>query len=315
MSGPAAVPSPFPLDALEANRRGRLTDGQRKDWTGAERNWSGTVSLMALVLAVAGVALVAGVGQTPLPTFARLLAGGGCLVAAGLLAYVSVLGGGALARDLRDGRVESVDGAIAKSHQQVNAGAQPGFYYLEVAGRRLRCGLAAYNAAPEAGIVRVYYLPRSSKVVSFERLADRPVPAESLDDPSAAVAQVAKGLGSHDRTQQAEAMATIAAIKDAMVERATPPPEHQRDPRPLAEAIVGAWHGAAMNVAFSADGIASAVMTNGVTQAGRWSVGGDGKLHLDGLGQDMAMDAWVAGDALTVVMDSTPMSFRRVEGG
>ncbi len=53
---------------------------------------------MALVLAVAGVALVAGVGQTPLPTYARLLAGAGCLVAAGVLVYVSLLGGGALAR-------------------------------------------------------------------------------------------------------------------------------------------------------------------------------------------------------------------------
>jgi hypothetical protein len=300
--------------ALEVNRGGRLTDAQRKGWAGAERNWSGTVGLMALVLAVAGVGLLVGVGHTPLPTFVRLLAGVGCLVGAGVLVYVSVLGGGQLARDLRAGRVESVEGAVAKSHQQVNAGAEPGVYYLEVAGRRLRCDTAAYDAAPEGGIVRVYFLPRSLKVVNLERLADRPLPAGALDDPSLAVAQVAQGPGSHDRTQQAEAMATIVAVKDAMEADATPPSADQRDARPLAEAIVGTWHGAAMKVAFSADGTATAAMANGMTQAGRWSVGGDGKLHLDGLGQDMATDAWVAGDTLTVAMDATPMSFRRVGG-
>lgn len=300
--------------ALGVNRQGRITDAQRKGWAGAERNWSGTVSLMALVLALAGVALLVGGGKTPLPTFARLPAGVGCLVGAGVLAYLSLLGGGQLARDLRDGRVESAEGAVAKSHQQVDAGADPGFYYLEVAGRRLRCDREAYDAAPEGGIVRVYFLPRSRKVVNLERLADRPLPAGALDDPSVAVAQVAQGLGSHDRTQQAEAMATIVAMKDAMEAGATTPSADQRDPRPLAEAIVGSWHGAAMKVAFSADGTATAAMANGMTQAGRWSVGGDGKLHLDGLGQDMATDAWVAGDVLTVVMGATPMTFRRVGG-
>ncbi len=142
--------------------------------------------------------------------------------------------------------------------------------------------------------------------MSLERLPDPPLPAGSLDDPSVAVAQVALAIGSHDRTQRAEAMATIAAMEAAIVERATPPPAERRDPRPLAEAIVGAWHGAAMNVTFSADGAATAAMANGMAVAGRWSVGGDGKLRLDGMGQDMATDAWIAGDALTVVMDGTP---------
>jgi hypothetical protein len=300
--------------ALEANRNGRLTDAQLKDWAGAERNWSGTVSLMALVLAVAGIGSLVGVVHLPLPTSVRLLAGVACLAGAGVLVYVSLLGGGQLARDLRDGRVESAEGAVATSHQQVNAGADPGFYYLEVAGRRLRCDLATYDAAPRGGIVRVYFLPRSRKVVNLERLADRPLPAGALDDPSMAVVQVAHGLVSHDRTQQAEAMATMVAMKDAMTGPVTPPPADQRDAQPLAEAIVGAWRGPAMKVTFSADGTATAAMANGMTQAGRWSVGGDGKLHLDGLGQDMATDAWIAGDVLTVDMGATPMSFQRVGG-
>ena len=315
MTEPGAAASPFPQDALEANRRGRLTTAQRQGWTGAERNWSGTVRLLALVLAVAGVGLLTGAAKTNLPAIVAPVAGVGCLIVAAFFVYLSVLGGSALARDLRDGRVESVEGAIAKSRQQVNAGAEPGFYYLEVAGLRLRCGLATYNAAPEAGIVRVYYLPRSHKAVSFERLADRPLPPGSLDDPLQAVAGVAHGLGSHDRTQRADAMATIAAVKDAMVERTASPPASQRDPRPLAEAIVGAWNGAMMNVTFSADGSATAALVNGMTQDGQWSVGADGKLRLVGLGQNMTTDAWVAGDSLTVVMDATPMSFRRANGG
>jgi hypothetical protein len=311
VNGPAAA-SPFPSGDLEANRQGRLTDAQRKGWSGAERDWSGTVSLMALVLAVAGVLLLTGAGQTPLPTYARLLAGAGCLAGAGVLAYVSVLGGGQLARDLREGRVEVVEGAILKSRQQVNAGAQPGFHYLEVAGRKLRCGLEAYDAAPDAGIVRVYYLPRSRKVVNLERLADRPLPAGALDDPSVLARQAAQAIGSHDRTQRAEAMATLAAMEAAMTGPATPPPAGQRDARPLAEAIVGAWHGPALNVTFSPDGTATGTVASGTSLTGRWSVGGDGKLRLDGMGQDMVADAWVAGDALTLEMGGERMSLRRV---
>ncbi len=312
-SGSAAA-GPFPADALEANRQGRLTDAQRQGWTGAERRWSGTVSLMALVLAVAGVLLLVGVGHTPLPTVVRLLAGAACLAGAGVLAYVSVLGGGQLARDLRDGRVESAEGAIARSRQGVNAGAQPDFYYLEVAGRRLRCGLAAYNAAPEAGIVRVYYLPRSRKVVNLERLPDGPLPAGALDDPSVLAREAAHALGSHDRTQRAEAMATFAALEDASSGPATPPAD-QGGTGPLAEAIVGGWHGLAMNLTFSADGTATGTLANGLAITGRWSVDGAGNLRLEGMGENMVTEAWVTGDALTLVMDGGRMSFRRVGGG
>jgi len=102
--------SPFPAEAVEANCAGRLTETQRKNWAGADRDWRGNVRLMALVLGLAGVLLVAGIGQTPVPTFARLSLGGVCLIVAACLAYVSTLGGGALTRDLSEGRVESVEG-------------------------------------------------------------------------------------------------------------------------------------------------------------------------------------------------------------
>jgi hypothetical protein len=313
MSGPVA--SPFPEEALDENRRGRLTDAQRRSWTGVDRRWGGTVSLMALVLAVAGAGLLTDLGRPTLPTPVRLMAGVGCLVAAGVLVCVSLLGGGQLTRDLRQGRVDSTEGAVSKERDPMPtyAGPNPRRRYLEVGGRRLECDQGKFDAAPDAGIVRVYYLPRSRRVVNLERLADGPLPAGALENPMAIVAQAVHGVASTDRTQRAEAMATLAALQDAVAGQATPPTAGG-DARPLGEAIVGAWRGPVMNVTFDADGNATGAMANGMRMAGRWSVGADGKLRLDVLGQDMVTDAWVAGDVLTVVMDSMPMSFRRAGG-
>jgi hypothetical protein len=35
---------------------------------------------------------------------------------------------------------------------------------------------ATYDAAPDAGVVRLYYLPRSRRVVNLERLPNAPLP-------------------------------------------------------------------------------------------------------------------------------------------
>ena len=44
---------------------------------------------------------------------------------------------------------------------------------------------------------------------------------------------------------------------------------------------------------------------------GRWSIAGDGKLRLAGMGQDMEADASVAGDVLSVIMEGKRLNFRR----
>ncbi len=304
-----AASDPFPADSLEANRSGRLTDAQRAGWTRVERSGRKSELVGAGLLAAVGVVLLTSQG----PASEALLRIGvvvACFVGAVFLLWRSVTGADPLQQDLRAGRVESVEGALGRYHVE-GRGGNPGLHYLEVDGRRLSCGLAAYNAASEPGIVRVYFLPRSKHVVNLERLPDRPLPAGALDDPKAVIGQVAGALRSHDGTQRAEAMATMEAMKNQVAALATPPPADQRDARPLAEAIVGAWHGPVMDITFSADGAASASMANGTSTAGRWSVGDDGKLHLDGMGQDLATEAWVAGDALTVLMGGHPMSFRR----
>jgi hypothetical protein len=78
--------------------------------------------------------------------------------------------------------------------------------------------------------------------------------------------------------------------------------------------MVGSWHGPLMDVTFAGDGGATAATANGMRLAGRWSVDGDGKLHLTGMGEDMVTEALVTGDALSIVMNGERMAFRRVAG-
>ena len=104
----------------------------------------------------------------------------------------------------------------------------------------------------------------------------------------------------------------MEALRDSLMPpNAAPPPASERDPRPLAEAVVGSWQWGSMRVAFAADGTASTVLPSGMAASGRWSVTGDTQFHLTGMGQDMAGDAWVAGDTLTVEMDGRAMAFHR----
>jgi hypothetical protein len=40
----------------------------------------------------------------------------------------------------------------------------------------LNAGMSGWNAAPSAGYVRAFYLPRTKWIVNLERLPDRPLP-------------------------------------------------------------------------------------------------------------------------------------------
>ena len=222
-----AAPDPFSADALDANRAGRLTDAQRTGWTGIERSWRKSELVIAGLLAAVGVVLLTSHGPASELLF-RTAVVVACFVGAVFFLWRSVTGADNLEQDLRAGRVESVEGALGRSHVEGRSSGAS-LYYLEVGGKRLSCGLAAYNAASEPGIVRVYFLPRSHHLVNLERLADRPLPAGALDDPKAVIAQVAGGLRSHDGTQRAEAMATMEAMKHEVAARAIPPPADQRD--------------------------------------------------------------------------------------
>ncbi len=317
MTGQAA--SPFPVEALPDNRAGRLTDEQRRGLASVDRGWRKNELVGALIFAVVGVVVMTAEGPAS-GAVVRLVAGVAALIAAGFFVWRATPGGDPLSRDLAAGRVESVEGALGKRIENFSSSRGDGLstYYFGVAGRSFEVGSVTYHAAPEAGIVRLYFLPRSHKVVNLERLADRPLPPGALDSPITLVKEVAAGLRSHDATQQAEARATMEAAKDAMqaenARRATPPPMEQRDPRPLREAILGTWAGGPVAIAFSGDGSASLTL-NGRTQQGRWSVDHDGRLHADAMGHDQAADAWIVGDTLTIVAGATAVSYKRVAAG
>lgn len=189
-------------------------------------------------------------------------------------------------------------------------------HYFDVAGRRIEVGRAAYDAAPDAGFVRVYYLPRRKLLVNMERLPDQPLPPGFTGSPREVVQTLAAAMHSHDEAATAEARAHLAAMAEAMQSHmagsATPPPASARDPRPLAEAIVGTWSGGPISLTFAADGTVTSTLPGRGQRSGRWSVDPSGKLESDVLGHTEAADAWVAGDQLTISSQGMGLSFQRV---
>jgi hypothetical protein len=313
MSGPAAgASSLLHPEALESNRQGRLTDAQRKQWSNMAGVWTGDLRMFALFFGIVGVVLLIAPGQVALPGPLRIVAGVVCLAVAGYIVFLAV-GGSGLTRDVRDGRVLSVEGPVTTDRVQTPDGPGMTHYYLLVSDGRYECSPQAIDLVGVGGVFRVYFLPRSHRVVNLERLADVPIPAGVLDDPAAMLKELPSALGIHGHERQAETLARVAAIQHAMTTTATPPPADQLDQRPLTEAIIGSWRGLMGSVTFGADGSASATL-GGTQMAGRWSIGDDGKLHLDGMGQEMVAGAWVAGDTLTLELDGSAMPFQRVAG-
>jgi hypothetical protein len=184
--------------------------------------------------------------------------------------------------------------------------------------QRFEVAYLTYEAAPEAGIVRIYYLPQSKHVVNMEHLADRPLPTGAIESPMATLQQAFSGMRSHDHVQAAEARATLNALGNAEMAILRPtaaaaPQAGQRDPRPLAEAILGTWQLGPIKVRFDAGGTASVVTFDGHTRDGHWSVDSTGRLHANAItGADQVADAWVVGDALTVSVDGQALTAHRV---
>jgi hypothetical protein len=314
----ASQGDPFPQTDLETNRGGHLTGTQRTRLQGLARAGRKDEFILAAVCGAIAVFLLA---AAP-PSFSvliRLVGGAGLIVVAALLLYQAVTASDSLAKDLRSGRVERVEGAIGKdSREQEREHSRVTLYYLEVAGQRFDVDETTYRAAPDAGIVALYILPRSHVILNLERLPDRPLPAGATTSPSASIAAAITALTSGDSVKSAEARAEMEAIGNAMhAERsaaATPPPASERDPRPLAEAILGTWQTGPMSMTFMPDGSMMVDLPGGRQSQGRWSVGSDGRLHANASGRDEATDAWVAGNALTISQNGQGMVYRRAAG-
>ncbi len=98
-----------------------------------------------------------------------------------------------------------------------------------------------------------------------------------------------------------------------MVTGVTPPAPDQRDPRPLAQSLPGSWSGSSGSVVFRPDGTAAMTQLGREIQ-GRWSVDGQGRLHVGMDGRDQPVDAWIVGDTLTITQDGTGFSYQRAAG-
>lgn len=307
------VGNSFLPDAIEANRAGHLTDAQRSGWSGIDRSLRKNELVGAGLFVVVGIVLLTAQGPAS-GALVRPLAAVACFLAAAFFVYRAMPRVDALGNDLRAGQVEVVEGALSKRLIQSSSRRSSGSTFLfDVAGRRFEVSRAMYEAAPDGGVVRVYALPRSKSVVNFERLADRALPPEAMASPGTFAAGLLTGLRSGDRTAVAETKASMLAMQDAFesLTHAAPPPAAAVDPRPLAEAIVGSWRVGPMAWTFDADGTATSTLPNGMSQRGHWSVGGDGRLDVSGLGGEQAVQAWVAGSTLTVAMDGRSIVLQR----
>jgi hypothetical protein len=259
------------------------------------------------------------------PKYANVkpLVGIAFLVLAGALVVRAFIGADSVTRDLRAGRVESAEGATKKWVVNTNSGGSSvSSYFVQVGKVRVETGSIGYQAAPEAGIVRIFYLPRSHRLVNLERLADRPLPADALTDPRRALRDLGQAIMGNlggDVTKEAEARAELAAMGNAMTAQfaaaAVPPPVEARDPRPLAEAILGTWSGGMITVAFAADGSVVAKMPGGATHTGHWSVDPSGRLVSDLAGSADPAEAWVVGDHLTLAMAGRGVTLQRQAAG
>ena len=310
---------PFPAADLESNRAGRLTPDQRQGYGRLERGIRKDRVMFGIILGVISALILSSNGPTS-NALERPGFGAAFAAAAVFLILYGLFITDSLTRDLRAGAVKSIEGAIGKHTYSTPGGRSSSTsYFLEVGHRNWEVGSLTYGAAPDAGWVRLYYLPRSHKVVNLERLPDRAVPMGDWTAPGAAtqvVGQLAAAFQSHDTEARNEARAEASAMehsmRDEMARAAVPPPPGQRDSRPLAQAILGTWQLGAISMTFMPDGTLVATLPGGRRQQGAWSIGPDGKLHSNATGSEQAADAWVAGDTLTISENGQGLPFHRV---
>jgi len=306
---------PFPPSALSENSAGRLTDDQRRRWKGMSRGLRKTELYFAGVFLIIGAVVAFSAGP---PKYATLkpIVGLVCAAIAAILVVRALSGGDKITEDVRAGRVESIDGAITKRVVHTDSrGSSSASYYLDVGGTRFETSHGGYQAAPEAGYVRLFYLPRSRRVINLQLVPGPATPELTPASVQAMTQNLTAGAHAHSEVAMAEARAQMAAMAAQFQSQAqaaaVPPPSDQIDPRPLGEAIIGTWSNPFMTVSFAPDGAATQTMTNGRQVSGRWSVDAQGQLHAALAGHDDAAAAWIAGDTLTISMGKMALAFQR----
>ncbi len=304
--------TPFSPQALAENHSGHLTDDQARRFQFmviARRK--GTRSLALPVGAIGALLLLLNGPATT--AVKRHLAGWGFVAAVAVLLAAPAFD--PLAADVRDGRVETIEGAIGKRWAQSRGSAALTRYYLIVAGRQLRTYRSAYDAAPDAGYVRAYYLPRTRRLVNLERLPNPPLPAGS-DLARNWLGRLARGLFNRDPVASAEARASVAALIDAgqSINDRSDATSGPAAAGLVRSALVGRWTHPFVTITLADNGTATVATIAGASRAGHWSVDAQGRLLTDVSGSMQPTDAALDGDRLTIHLKDQRLTFTRVAG-
>jgi hypothetical protein len=284
-------------DALVDNRAGRLTGAQRKNLGAMSRGWRTAEVQFAGVFAVIGLLVWFAEGPARYAVI-KPLVGIAFLILAVTLVVIAVVGADPVTRDARAGRVASAEGAIRKWTETTHGrSSSTTSHYAEVDNIRVEMSQPTYQDVPGAGIVRIFYLPNSHRLVNFEQLADRPLPDGAMTDRHFALKAAAGSIfGSADARAE---MAAMEHVMQAQVKTSLTPPA-AGETKPLGEALPGTWTNSMMTVTFGADGSVSAILPGGMKRSGHWSVDSSGHLVTDLMGRHGSLEAWVTGEELTV---------------
>jgi len=301
--------SPFSKSALPTNQSGRLTDEQSQRWARIAKGRRQSLRGVALPFAAIGALLLFFNG----PAATAAARSNGAIAFLGVAAILLVAGNlEPVNADVREGRVESVEGAIMKARRGTQTTQARWFYYLDVGGRRLRAmSRASFDAAPDAGYVRVYFFPRSRRVVNLEQLPDPPIPIGS-NAAQQVFQNFAHALLSRDRTTIAEASAGVAALKHVIEGPPLPASSDGTPSRLRADDLYGTWTNPAMTVTFMKNGTATLkTAIADIRRDGHWSVDANGRLLTDASGSLEPLEASLNGTQLTIVIEGQRMAFTR----
>jgi hypothetical protein len=304
---------PFPPSALAQNAAGQLTDDQRKRFRGMSRGLRKGELSFAVIAVIIGALVTFAPGPAKDATIKPII-GLVCLAIAAILVVRALSGSDKITSDVRSGRVESIEGAITKHVVHLDSGtSSSALRYLDVGGRRFQTGTQGYELAPDAGYVRLFYLPRTHRVVNLQLVAGPATPELTPASVQTALQNFGHAHGEVGRAEARAQMASMAANFQSQLQgAAVPPPSDQLDQRPLAQAIIGTWANPMMTVTFAADGTATqTIAMNGKQNSGRWSIDAQGQLHAGLDGHDDSAQAWISGDTLTISMGTMALPFQR----
>jgi uncharacterized membrane protein len=163
----------FNQEDLEANRTLQISARQRNGMI------AGVIGLSALlgVLFLFPIVMFAGFwwsesgfGSLESSDYAPFLCFGGIMLIVDVVILFAVLSG---VREAFAGRVESVTGHL-QEHTEVRGSGKSRhtYYYYVVDGQKFQVTPAAHKASIEGMRYRLFYLPRSKKVVSAEPIPD-----------------------------------------------------------------------------------------------------------------------------------------------